>query len=66
MPENLIDKINDFDLMLKGFLSMQENPDADERKVYACRVWNYWTDLSAEIVDDFNEQQSILRRKLNA
>lgn len=66
MPESLIDKINDFDLMLKGFLSMQENPDADERKVYACRVWNYWTDLSAEIVDDFNELHQIPRGMFNA
>lgn len=44
MPEDLMDKLVDFELMLEGILN-----DEAINKTYSTRILNYWYDLVADI-----------------
>lgn len=48
MPENLEDKLDDFELMLKGFCSYAECVN----EVFRTRLLSYWYSLKAEIKGD--------------
>lgn len=51
MPEDLEDKLIDFEMMLEGCMSEKES-SLDER--YKTRLLGYWYSLSSEIKEKLN------------
>ena len=48
MPEDLEDKMFDFDLMLEGYVKLGNEGSVNE--TYNNRLLNYWDELSSEIM----------------
>ena len=55
MPEDLDDKLTDFEMMLEGCMTDKES-NLDER--YKTRLLSYWYSLSGEIRKKINEKVS--------
>ena len=47
MPEDLIDRIVDFDLMLEGYVKLANEGSVSQ--AYNDRLVNYWDELSTDI-----------------
>lgn len=50
MPEDLEDKITDFEMMLEGFVMTDETHEKDTKMRILC----YWYSMSAEILKKLN------------